>query len=262
MKKIKLGAQINTIRNFIKTIDDFKISMKKLKEIGYAGVQLDVRHIAPGYDLDFKLIADILNQYELLPTNTHLTWDFVQNNFSQTIEIHNQLGCSHLAIPMITDDYRRRGELGYIDFAKEIVSFSEKFSKYGISLSYHNHSFEFERFSDKTGIEIIFENVGNTYLRAEIDTYWVQHAGADPAFWIEKLKHYSPVIHFKDMAIYAGKQTFAPVGQGNLNWERIISSTSNSSIEWIVVEQDLCFSDPFDCLTTSYRFLNRYGFDN
>ena len=57
-----------------------------------------------------------------------------------------------------------------------------------------------------------------------------------------------------------GEQVFAEIGQGNLNWEKIIDATKNSKIEWIVVEQDFCQSDPFDCLKTSYHFLNKYGF--
>tara|TARA_B100000315_G_C14456587_1_gene531704 strand:- start:126 stop:917 length:792 start_codon:yes stop_codon:yes gene_type:complete len=261
MKTIKLGAQINTIRDHIKTIDDFKISMSKVKNIGYSAVQLDLHHITPGIQHNYEHIYEILNNVGLLVTNTHIQWYDIKKNIERAIEINKILNSKHSAIPLMPIEYKNKGELGYLEFARETVSFSKKFLENGISLSYHNHSFEFERFGSKTGLDIIFDYVGKDSLQAEIDTYWIQHGGSDPSYWVEKMKDNSPVIHFKDMIITnEGEQVFAEIGQGNLNWEKIIDATKNSKIEWIVVEQDFCQSDPFDCLKTSYHFLNKYGF--
>ena len=56
----------------------------------------------------------------------------------------------------------------------------------------------------------------------EIDTYWIQHGGGDPAAWIEKVAGRIPCVHLKDMAMGAdGQQLMAEVGEGNLNWAAI-----------------------------------------
>ena len=38
------------------------------------------------------------------------------------------------------------------------------------------------------------------------DTYWAQYAGADPAYWIEKMTGRLGCVHLKDMQVIAGEQ--------------------------------------------------------
>ena len=62
----------------------------------------------------------------------------------------------------------------------------------------------------------VIQNIFNS----ELDTYWIQHGGGDPAAWIRKLKGRADIIHLKDMAMDGRTQLFAEVGEGNLNWAR------------------------------------------
>ncbi len=78
---------------------------------------------------------------------------------------------------------------------------AKKLAQAGLSFSYHNHSFEFVKFAGRTGLEILFEDSDARYLQAELDTYWVQHGGADPVAWIRRLDGRIPVIHLKDMVM-------------------------------------------------------------
>jgi len=129
----------------------------------------------------------------------------------------------------------------------------------GLCLGYHNHSFELERFNGRTGLEILYEESDPRFLQSEIDTYWIQHGGGDPAAWIRKLAGRAPVVHLKDMAVIENKPTFAEVGEGNLNWPAILAACREAGTEWYVVEQDTCQGDPFDSLATSYRNLRAMG---
>ena len=109
-------------------------------------------------------------------------------------------------------------------------------------------------------LEIIFDESNPQYLSAEIDTYWIQHGGGDPADWIRKMSSRIPVVHFKDMVILEdGSQAFAEVGEGNLNWPAILAATEESQVSWIVVEQDVCQRDPFESLQISYHNLLGMG---
>ncbi|MCD4699463.1 MAG: sugar phosphate isomerase/epimerase, partial [Phycisphaerae bacterium] len=98
-------------------------------------------------------------------------------------------------------------------------------------------------------------------LKAEIDTYWVQAGGGDPAEWIRKYAGRLPVLHVKDMIISADvKQRFAEIGEGNLNWHAILTAAKDAGVEWYCVEEDDCYErDPFDALKISLDNLREMG---
>jgi len=60
----------------------------------------------------------------------------------------------------------------YVKTAKELSEIGKKLASEGITLSYHNHYFEFEKFEGKVVLDILFEESEEKYLKAEVDTYW------------------------------------------------------------------------------------------
>ena len=94
---------------------------------------------------------------------------------------------------------------------------------------------------------------------AELDTYWLQHGGADPAHWIGKLKGRVPLVHLKDMAVQGTTPIMAEVGEGNMNWEAILASCRAAGVRWYIVEQDICQRDPFESLRISLQNLRGMG---
>ena len=64
-------------------------------------------------------------------------------------------------------------------------------------------------------------------------------------------------MHLKDLEVFGWEPpTYAPVGEGNLDWDAILAACRAGGTEWGIVEQDVCRRDPFECLASSYRFLN------
>ncbi len=114
-----------------------------------------------------------------------------------------------------------------------------------------------------TGLDIIYSESDPRYLKAELDTYWIQHGGSDPAEWIRRVKDRMPVVHLKDMVITLegqnARQTMAEVGEGNLNWPAILSACQSSHVAWYAVEQDVCQRSPFESLQISYQNLVGMG---
>ena len=66
-------------------------------------------------------------------------------------------------------------------------------------------------------------------------------------------------MHLKDMTVRNGKPIMAEVGEGNLNWPRILDACKESGVEWYIVEQDECERDPFESLAVSLRNLKAMG---
>lgn len=106
-------------------------------------------------------------------------------------------------------------------------------------------------------VDVILERFSPDELGIIMDTYWVQKGGADPIEWLHKLSGRVDAIHYKDM-FWNGDM--APIGEGNMNFEGIISASEKVGIEHILVEQDNCNGeDPFDCLARSYKYLTSLG---
>jgi len=96
-----------------------------------------------------------------------------------------------------------------------------------------------------------------------VDTFWVQFGGLAPAEFISKLGKRAMMVHFKDYYINAKKGftvKVCEVGEGNLNWDKIINACEEAGCEYALVEQDDCYGEnPFDCLKRSFNYLKAMG---
>ncbi len=259
-----VAAQLYTVRDFTQTATDFAVTIQKVREIGYRAVQVSA--IGPIPHAEVKQIVDDAG---VTICNTHIPYDRLWTEIDSVIEQHKLWGCQHVAIGSLPTAYRAEGEAGYLRFAQEASTVGEKLHAAGLTFSYHNHSFEFIRFAHNGGsrsaLEIIYSESDPRYLQAEIDTYWVQHGGADPVAWILAMKDRMPVIHLKDMVVQLGENAWLPeqqmaeVGEGNMNWPRILAACAEANVEWYAVEQDICWRDPFESLQISYDNLKGMG---
>lgn len=255
MSKTQIAAQLYTVRDFIKTPEDIAKSMARIAEIGYEAVQIS--GMGPIEPAECRKIMD---DNGLIVAATHIPFERMRDETEQVIEEHHTLGCKYPAIGGLPQEYRQEGAEGYSRFAKEASEVGRKLSAAGLTFGYHNHSFELERFGHRTALQILYEDSDPQYFTAEIDTYWVQHGGGDPAAWIRKLAGRSFLVHLKDMRIRGGQQEFAEVGEGNLNWPNILEACKTAGVEWYIVEQDQCYErDPFDSLKISLENLKAWG---
>ena len=93
-------------------------------------------------------------------------------------------------------------------------------------------------------------------MQGEIDTYWVQHGGEDPAEYIRKMPGRTPLIHIKDMA---EDGAFAEVGEGVLDWEAIFEASEAGGAAWYIVEQDVCQRPPLESVRLTLDNLRKMG---
>jgi sugar phosphate isomerase/epimerase len=252
-----LAAQLYTVRQFVQTEQGLAESLKKIRQIGYTAVQ--VSGIGP---IDHETVKRIADENRLTICITHINYEQLWKNTEEVIRQHQLWDCKHVAIGSLPMAYRN-DEAGYRRFAEEANGVGEQLAQAGLTFSYHNHSFEFVRFGGKPALEILFEASDPRYLMAEIDTYWVQHGGANPAAWVRKMKNRMPVVHLKDMAVVPDgwnvQQMMAEVGEGNLDWPDILAACEEAGVEWAAVEQDICQRDPFESLAMSYHNLRAMG---
>ncbi|MBD3182604.1 TIM barrel protein [Candidatus Poribacteria bacterium] len=253
MAETVLAAQLYTIREFMKTPADMAKSLKKIKEIGYDAVQLSGH--GPVADEEMKKMLDDAG---LVVCATHTSYQLMRDEPQKVIDQHLLWGCMNPAIGGLPGEYRNAE--GYSKFAREASKVGARLAEAGMTFSYHNHSFELEKHGDRTGLQILYEDSDPKYFFSEIDTYWVQHGGGDPAAWIRSLKGRAKLVHFKDMAIKGHEQRFAEIGEGNLNWPGILDACKEAGVEWHIVEQDRTYDlHPFESLAISLKNLKAMG---
>lgn len=247
-----IAAQMYTLRDFCKTPRDIARSMKKVRALGYEAVQTSgLGPIAPDE------LRRIVDGEGLFICATHTSYERMRDEPEAVIDEHRTLGCPYAGIGGLPEEYRNAE--GFKRFAKEASQVAQRLSQDGLAFAYHNHSFELERFGDRTGLAILYEDSDPRVFKAEIDTYWVQHGGGDPVWWINKLAGRLPLLHLKDMAMRGFEQLYAEVGEGNLNWSGILHAAKQAGVAWYIVEQDVCQRDPFESLGISLRNLNAMG---
>ena len=252
MAASQLAAQLYTVRDFTNTPAEIATTMKKVKQLGYDAVQCSALGAIDAHEL--KRIVD---GEGLIICATHTDYERMRDEPQAVIDEHNLWGCKHAAIGGLPQEYRSAE--GYARFAKEASAVAKRLAEGGLTFSYHNHSFELERFNGRTGLEILYEDSDPKYFNSELDTYWIQHGGGDPAAWIRKLKGRADIVHLKDMAMDGRTQLFAEVGEGNLNWPAVLDACKEAGVEWYIVEQDTCQRDPFESLGISLRNLKEMG---
>lgn len=249
-----IAAQMYTIREYTKTPEDILRSMKRLKDIGYSSVQ--VSGTGP---IDHQELKDMADEAKLSICATHIGFERLANDIEDVIRQHQLWNCRYVGLGAMPVRYQGSRE-GFEAFARQASAFARVLYDNGLRFIYHNHSFEFQRFDGTLGMEILLERSDPEVFDFELDTYWVQHGGADPIDWIKRVKGRMKVIHFKDMVMgHDGSQLMAEVGEGNLNWSGIIDACRETGVEWALVEQDICMRNPFDSLAISLDNLKAMG---
>jgi sugar phosphate isomerase/epimerase len=254
MLKNVVGAQLYTARDFTKDLPGVAATLKKVADIGYTAIQIS------GFGpVDAQEVAKLVEDNGLTVASTHTGWPLFLNDLDAVIETHKLWKCDHPAIGGLPGEYHTPD--GLKRFLDELAPIAERLAQEGMDFSYHNHNHELQKFDGKTWLATLYEQAPPEMLKAEIDTYWIQAGGGDPAAWVRMCAGREPLLHLKDFVMGPGReQRFAEIGEGNMNWPAIMEAAQESGVEWYLVEQDRCYDrDPFESLAISYRNLKAMG---
>ncbi len=252
---MQLGAQLYTIRESCTTLQDFSESLKKIADIGYRTVQ-----ISGVCDHDPKWLKAELDKNGLKCVLTHTHEDKIKADVAAAAADHDILDCHYVGVGY----YRFHPdtlEENFNSFIDTFAPVAKNLYDYGKYFMFHNHAAEFQKLGGRTLLDLMCEKIPAEHMGITLDVYWVQAGGANPVEMLEKLSGRVPCIHLKDYA-YATAPRMAVVGEGNLNFERIIEKAESAGTKYLLVEQDECYGeDPFACLKRSYQNLKAMGLE-
>ena len=244
----EVGLQLYTVRNDLEK--DFEGTMARVAEIGYGGVEF------AGYgDRSSLDIARVLKETGLRPVSAHVPLDQLESDLEACVEFNLEVGNRFLVVPSLPED-RRNEKRKWKAAIRSMNSIAEELKDYGLTLCYHNHDYEMQEYDGQTGFEILLDDSEPEILALEMDVYWIQKSGANPAEYILRAAGRCPLVHLKDLDKNGG---FVEVGEGELDLDSISAAAEGVGAEWFFVEQDECSKPPLESAKISYENLKKKG---
>jgi sugar phosphate isomerase/epimerase len=228
---------------------DYRAVLERVARAGYLGVEYanllgnDPREVR-GWAEDLGLIA--VAAHRRLP---------VDGEASEILDEMEALGVDTLVVPWADPDHF--ADLPSIQgLADELLRAGRLASERGMALGYHNHEFELATIDGRTALEHLFDAVGPSVF-AEVDVYWAQVGGVDPAELIARLGSRVRLLHIKDGPADAKSSPHVAVGSGVIDFHAI--AAASTAVTWDIVELDDCATDMFEAVEASARWLVDQG---
>ena len=248
---LPVAVQVYSVRDSAEA--NLADTLRKIKEMGYQGVEF-----AGLYGLSPDYVKGLCDGIGLVPVSAHIPLDEMLADPDKTFADYAKIGCKFAAVPYVTPE-RRPGAEKFEETIRQIAGLGECAKKYGITLLYHNHDFEFTKVNGEYGLDILYKEVSPEFLQTELDLCWVNVGGEEPSAFLRKYTGRAPVVHLKDFHM-SGKLPkhlyaligieeeekeeepstfeFRPVGHGMQNMPEILKACTDAGASWVVVEQD------------------------
>jgi len=258
------GLALYTVRDAM--VKDARATLEKVAQAGYVNVESAGYNNGKFYNLspaDFKALVKEMN---LTPISAHqgsVTFD----NVDQQIADLKEAGFKYFVVPVppmgtfgfdpATKKMGMKG--GAKALAATLNTLGQKCKDAGLELLYHNHDFEFNKDAEgNVVLDYLLENCDKSIVNFQMDLYWVTKAGKDPLEYFERYPGRFKIWHVKDMD---EQGRFAPVGNGKIDFKRILAKKKKSGMKYYYVEQDACFNEtPLEAIVISHKGLANFGF--
>jgi sugar phosphate isomerase/epimerase len=204
--------------------------LKQVAEMGYDGVEF-----AGYYGHLPKDIKKALDDLGLKAEGTHTGLQALEGeNFDETIEIHQILGCKFAIVPWLPEDSRNTEE-ACLRIAEKLTVVAMRLEPLGLQTGFHAHEGDMRPLAGgKCAWDILAANTPANFIM-QYDTANGMAGGADPVKPITDYPGRSASVHLKGYAHGYG----ALVGEPDIPWERVFEACETvGKTQWYVVEHE------------------------
>src|SRR5438105_100308 len=225
---------------------DFEGTLRRVKEMGYRGVEL-----AGTNGLVAGELKGLLFDVGLECAGNHVSLDRLENEMTEVLDYNSALANDYIICPYIPEDRRRTAD-DWRQLAESLNDIGIACQEKDITFCYHNHAFEFERIGGQYALDFLFDATFSDLVRSELDVYWVAYGGEDPVEYLRRYGERVPLVHLKDMAADETR-TFAEIGEGKLDIRAIVTTCQQIGVDWLIVEQDTCNRPSLESAAISFE---------
>lgn len=226
-----ISVQLWSVRDALKS--DFEGTIRELAAMGFNGVEF-AGDFGPFEGKPTELRNWLAGQ-GLTVSGAHVPAAELEGEaFEETVKFYKALGAPYLIIPM---DSRAFTETQMKDFAALLTGLSEKLTKRGLQVGYHNHAQEWASYKDTTFMDYLASNTPFDVILQQ-DVGWTLAAGKQPLDLLKAYPCRTLTTHFKVPENPQGKQS-PIIGKDSYNWKRMYTDAVElGGAAWIVLEQE------------------------
>ncbi|MBS4198747.1 sugar phosphate isomerase/epimerase [Bacillus sp. FJAT-49732] len=235
----KAALQLYSVREAAEK--DFLGTVQKVADMGYDAIQFAGYFNTPAHEL-----KSVLDEKGITVAGSHIMLDaFKGEQLIETFKYNREIGNNLLIVPGIAPHYRD-SEDAWKRTAEEFNKIGQACKKEGFTFAYHNHNFEFEKFGDTTGFDLLFGNSDPDLVKIELDCYWATFADLDPLDLINQYGNRIVSLHLKDMTVENGKKRSIEIGSGSLDIASLLDVGTKNDVKWFIIEQEQFDGDPME----------------
>lgn len=224
---MEYGIQLYGMRDVAE--QSLENAVKMAADIGYSSVEF-----AGFFDRTPEQVKEMLAANNIKLSGTHTSYGELLTDLEKTLAYHKAIGNKHFIIPAL--DLTSQDKLD--DFVKRIGPMIECFNEEGITISFHNHSREFERNAD--GSYVFDQLLYRTNLKFEVDCCWAHVGMGDPIALLERVGDRLTFIHLKDALGHRS----CPLGQGDVPIKAVHEWAVAHNIPMVVESESLTPDGP------------------
>ncbi|MDQ7949244.1 MAG: sugar phosphate isomerase/epimerase [Pedobacter sp.] len=252
-----IGLQLYSLRDVIH--NDIRAIIEKVAAIGYKEVETYGYSSKDGFwGLDAKAFGALLKQNGLRAPSGHYEMNgfFKGNNddFKSYIEAANIIGSEYVIVPWLDAPLRKTTD----DYKKIIDKLNiggQMCKDAGLKFAYHNHDFEFKKFGDTTGYEMMLKGTDKKLVDFELDLYWAVRSKVDPISLFKAHPGRFKFWHIKDMD-KTKKELNTEVGQGAVDFKSIFAQQKLAGVKHFYVEHETNYKpDELGSIKTSFAYV-------
>lgn len=224
---------------------DFPGVLRQISDMGYAGVETFGLHGLPP-----ATVRRVLDDTGLRLCGAHAPFP-AGPDAHRILDEQKELGAPVIAWSLEPHEFATENSIAR--GAERVNTAAANARAYDLRIAYHNHSAEFTQVADgRRAYDVLLEQLSPDVL-VELDVYWTQLAGVDPAVVARDLGERVRFLHVKDGPAKSAEDAMVAVGQGSLDIPAILAA--NPAVAWHIVELDRCDTDVMVALRDSYDYL-------
>ena len=257
----RIGLQTFTIRRHLKSPGAIDGAFAKIAAMGIETIELAYVKLGQEY---IEALQQAGRRHDIAIDSTQLTFRFLDRERERVAKIHERLDCRHTAVSVLPWKVIRGGRDHMLAFAEAVEALGKWYRERGIQLSFHHHDYEFRRYGETTGLEVLLQNTSSENVGLELDTYWTQRGGRSPQDAIRDLDGRVKVVHLRDYTIRPRYFELLPsdteLGAGNLDLTRIVDACCDKQVHLLAIEQNT--RTPLQSVQRSVEHLRALGYSN
>ena len=222
---MRVGLMLYTVRE--DCTRDFEATLRAVAELGYEGVEIFDLH---GHDA--ATVRRWLDEFRLVACGRHAALAALEPRLRTLAAECATLGTDRLVLswiePPASADAARQ-------MVERLAAIAREAARLGLRFGFHNHDGEVRPLDG--GNSFVEELLLEEDVFLELDLGWAWVAGVDPITLLRRARGRCPLVHVKDFANAEGRE-FRPVGEGAIDYGRILPAAVDAGVEWLLVEQD------------------------